>query len=225
MNIILRTAFVVIISFVFMSAAGCAKKQAVKPSGFLDNYSVLKKGREGGVNKIYLKEGIDFKKYKKIILDHVVFYFSDDSKYKGIHADELVKLADAFHSAFAESLGEAYPLVEKSGQDVMRVRIAITDVVPSKPGLNLVRFGVKAVKKIATGSHSFIGNAAMEAEFLDSLTNRQIAMAMDSRGKGDKIRVTEGLTEWGDVEDVFKFWAKRLRIWLDETHGIKSEEE
>ncbi len=231
MKIILRTAFVVIISIVFKFAAGCSKKQAVKQSGLLNNYADLQKGREGGVNKVYFKEGVDFKKYNRIMLDHVVFFFSGDSKYKGIHADDLTKLADAFHSAVAETLGEAYPLVDKPGPDVMRIRIAITDVVPSKPGLNLITtampggFGVKAVKKVATGSHSFIGNTAMEAEILDSLTNTQIALAMDSREKGDKTRITEGLTKWGDVKDVFNFWAKRLRIWLDETHGKKTNDE
>jgi len=163
------------------------------------------------------------------MLDHVVFFFSDESKYKGVHVDVMKELAEAFHTAVAEALGDAYPLVDKPGPDVMRIRIAITDVVASKPGLNLITtampggFGVKAVTKAATGSHSFIGNTAMEAEILDSLTNMQIAMAMDSRGKGDKIRITEGLTKWGDVKDVFKFWAMRLKNWLDETHGVKKE--
>lgn len=230
MKIVMRTSFVIIISFVFMFAAGCAKKQAVKESGFLDNYADLKEGRKGGVNKVYFKEGVDFKKYNKIMLDHVVFFFSADSKYKGVHPDRLQKLADAFHIAAAETLEGSYPLVDKPGPDVMRIRIAITDVVPSKPGLNLIvtampgGFGVKALKKATTGSHSFIGNTAMEAEILDSLTNTQIALAMDSRGKGDKIiGLTEGLTKWGDVKDVFKFWAKRLKIWLDETHGVKEK--
>ena len=214
-----------------MFAAGCSKKQAVKQSGFLNNYADLQKGREGGVNKVFFKEGVDFKKYNKIMLDHVVFFFSDDSKYKGIHADVLKELSEAFHTAAAETLGDAYPLVDKPGPDVMRIRIAITDVVPSKPGLNIVTavmpggFGVKAIQKATTGAHSFIGNTAMEAEVLDSLTNTQIAMAMDSRGKGDKTKFTEGMTKWGDVKDVFKFWAMRLKIWLDETHGKKTNDE
>ena len=68
-------------------------------------------------------------------------------------------------------------------------------------------------------------NIPLEAEILDSLSNTQIALAMDSRGKGDKTRFTEGLSKWGDVKDVFKFWAKRLKIWLDETHGKKTNDE
>jgi hypothetical protein len=37
------------------------------------------------------------------------------------------------------------------------------------------------------------------------------------------IKITEGMTKWGETKDVMKFWAKRLRVWLDETHGIEPE--
>lgn len=53
----------------------------------------------------------------------------------------------------------------------------------------------------------------------DPETNTQIGLAMDSRGKDDKTSVKEGMTKWGDVKNVFKFWGNRLRIWMDERHG------
>jgi hypothetical protein len=225
-----RFLFVLSVIFIISFIVGCAKP-AVEQSGFLDNYANLEQGREDGVDKVYFKEGVDFKKYNKIMLDHVVFFFNDDAKYKGVHPDMLKELADAFHLAIAEALEGAYPLVDKPGADVMRIRLAITDVVPNKPSLNYATtilpggFGVKGITKVTTGSHSFLGNTAMEAEVLDSLTDTQIALAMDSRGKGDKISAKEGLTKWGDVKNVFKFWGQRLRIWLDETHGIMTNDE
>lgn len=225
-----RFLFVLSVIFIFSFVAGCAKP-AVEQSGFLDNYTNLEQGGEDGVDKVYFKEGVDFKKYNKVMMDHVVFFFSDDAKYKGVHADELKELSDAFHVAFSTALEGHYPLVDKPGADVMRIRVAITDVVPNKPSLNYATtilpggFGVKAITKVTTGSHAFLGNTAIEAEFLDSLTNTQIALAMDSRGKGDKTNVKEGLTKWGDVKNVFNFWGERLRIWLDETHGIMTNDE
>ena len=206
--------------------AGCASKEVkhTSYSGFLKDYPTFKPGPEGGADIVYFKEGVDYKKYNKVMMDHVVFYFKKGSEYDGIHLDELTKLADAFHESVFESLNGAYPVVNSPGPDVMRIRVAITDVVPSKPGLNIVTtampggFAVKGIKKAATGSHSFIGNTAMEAEILDSMTNERIAVAIDSRAKGDTFRITEGMSKWGDVKDVFKFWAKRLKLWLDETH-------
>lgn len=231
MNTVLRIIVFVLVCFSLTVTAGCAKKQQVKKeySGFLTTYPKFEPGPEGGAKEVYLKEGVNFKKYNKVMMEKVVFYLSHDAEYKGIDPDDLKKLADAFHEAVTEALGSAYPLVDTLGPDVMRIRLAITNMEPSKPGLNLVvtampgGFGVKALKQVATGSHSFIGDTSMEAEILDSLTNERIAAVIDSREKGDKFRVTEGLTRWGDVKDVFKFWAKRIRMWLDETHGVKKE--
>ena len=47
--------------------------------------------------------------------------------------------------------------MDKPGADVMRIRLAITDVVPSKPSMNYATtilpggFGVKAITKVTTG--------------------------------------------------------------------------
>ncbi len=100
-----------------------------------------------------MKEGVDFKRYNKIMMDHVVLYFKDDAKYKGIHPEELNEMSDAFHKAIADNLEGAYPLVVEPGSDVMRLRFAITDVVASKPGMgtiatvNAYRFSFKYHKK------------------------------------------------------------------------------
>ena len=82
-----RFLFVLAVIFIFSFVTGCAKP-AVEQSGFLDNYTNLEQGREDGVDKVYFKEGVDFKKYNKVMMDHVVFFFSDDAKYKGVHPDD-----------------------------------------------------------------------------------------------------------------------------------------
>jgi hypothetical protein len=218
-----KTIFVVMISVALMIATGCATQ---KGSGFLDDYSGFKKGPRGGADFVYFKEGVDFKAYNKVMMDHVVFYFSKDSKYKGIHPDTLKELSDTFHKAVVEALGDAYPLVDEPGPGVMRVRIAITNVVPSKPALNTITsvvpmgLAISTIKKGVTGTHSFVGQASMEAELLDSLTNERLAAAMDTKA-AEKYKVFKGMSKWGHAKDAFKFWAKRLRNWLDEVHGLK----
>ena len=55
----------------------------------------------------------------------------------------------------------------------------------------------------------------MEAELLDSQTNARVGAAIDERA-GKKLK---GVTKWGATKAAFKFWAERLRTWLDEIHG------
>ena len=57
MTIRLRTVFVVLISFVFMFATGCAKKDQVKYSGFMDNYPVFQPGPEDGIKHVIQDTG------------------------------------------------------------------------------------------------------------------------------------------------------------------------
>jgi hypothetical protein len=103
----------------------------------------------------------------------------------------------------------------------MRLRIAVTDVVASKPGMGAIStvmpigLALSTIKKGVTGTHTGVGQASIEVEILDSMTNERIAAAIDTR-PGGKI---EGFTKWGAVKGAFEFWAKRLRLWLDETHG------
>ncbi len=216
----LEIFYVVIICFALMIAAGCTAKQ-VKHSGFLENYPEFKSGPTGGADFVYMKEGVDFKRYNKIMMNHVVLYFEDDAEYKGIHPEELAEMSNTFHKAIVDNLEGAYPLVEKPGPDVMRLRFAITDVVANKPGMGTIAtvmpigLALSTVKKGVTGTHSGVGQASIEVEILDSVTNERIGAAIDTR-PGGKI---EGFTKWGAVEGAFEFWAKRLRTWLDETHG------
>jgi hypothetical protein len=214
-------ALAIVISIMFFAGNALAKEK-IKYSGFIDNYPEMTKGKKADF--VFKKEGTDFKAYTKIMMDHVVFYFHKDSKYKGIHADELKQLADAFHQAFAEALGDAYPIVGTPGPDVLRIRTAITNVKPSKPGLNTVTsilpvgFALSTVKKTATGTHAFVGAASLEAEFLDSQSNGQLAVIIDAE-TGEKYKVIKGMSKWGHAKDAFMMWATSLREWLDEVHG------
>jgi len=219
---ILKLIPIVMVIFTLPVVFGCAGTQGVKYSGFLGDYSQFKPGKEG-VAQVYIKKGVDFKKYKKLMPDHVVFYLKEDAQYKGIQADEMKELADEFHKAFIKAFGDAYPVTDTPGPDVLRIRVAITDIEPNKPGLSAIStvtpvgLAVSTIKKGVTGKHTGVGSTSMEAELLDSLTNERLAAAVDSR-TGGKL---EGMSKWGSAKEAFEFWSKRLRVFLDETHGIK----
>jgi hypothetical protein len=216
-----RITVIIVVCIILSVGVAQAKLEPKEYSGFLVDYSQLKKGPEDGVAKVYKKEGVDFKQYNKIMLDHVVFYLKDDAKNKGIDPVELAELSEKFHKSVIDTLGSAYPLVDKPGPDVMRVRVAITDLELPNRTLNAITtilpvgLIVSTVKKGTTGKGTAVGEISMEFEFLDSETNQRLAAGVDRRA-GGKI---DSMSKLGTAEDAFKFWAQRLRTRLDEIHG------
>ena len=211
--------FIFALSFLF--TGGCALF-GQKYSGFLQDYPEMLSGGEGALDQYYIKEGVDIPYYKKIMLDHVVFYFNEDNEYKGIHADELKELADAFHSAMEDSLADAYPLVLNPGPGVVRIRTAITNLAPDKPDQGEVKSVLPSdthISKIHKRlcSSVTVGKAAMEMEFLDSMTNERLAVVVDMQG-GDKGEATQSLDKWEEAKKAFAFWGKRIRLFLDKAN-------
>jgi hypothetical protein len=215
MNGLLKTTFIFIAIVTLMVATGCAKPK-VRQSGFLGEYPPFQQGPKGGADRVYSREGVDFTVYKKIMMDQVVFYLKKDTKHHGVNPDSLEKLADEFHMAMADALKGSYPIVDKPGADVLRIRFAVTNIVPSQI---LMR---PTGSSLSAGVSTFVsvGDASIEAELLDSLTNKRIGAAMDRR-IGTETQSTAAMDEWKDIKEAFRFWAQRLLTWLDETHGRK----
>jgi len=219
MRFVAKGLVIILAGFVL---TGCAGTPQTQHSGFLKNYPPFQPGPSDGVDQVYTKPGVDLSKYRRVMLDEVQFYLKKDAAYQGIQADELTKLTETFHRAVFEALGTAYPIVSEPGADVLRIRLAITDIELSNPamsGMTTVMpagLAISAVKKGVTGSHTGVGGASMEAEFLDSMTNERLVAGIDTFS-GSKI---SGLTKLGATKEAFEFWAKRLRVTLDKVHGV-----
>lgn len=201
--------------------AGCASAPKGAPSGFLGNYPQFQPGPPDGVDQISIKPGMDLSTYRRVMVDEVQFYLKEGAAAQGLQASELQELADTFHRAVFEALGTNYPLVTEPGPDVLRIRLAITDIETSRPAMNgiatvlPVGLAVSVAKKAATGAYTGVGGASMEVEFLDSLTNERLAAAIDTFN-GSKM---SGFSKLGATKEAFEFWAERLRITLDRAHG------
>jgi hypothetical protein len=197
-----------------MFLAGCATTAPPQKSGFLgEYYSNLKPGvGEGGAKLIWIKPGVDFTKYKKVMVDYVIFSFAEDSEYKGIDADEMKKIADAASLALVTAIQKEFPLVGEPGPDVIRIRSAIVDLKQSRPVLSGVTtvlpvgLAVSLVKKGTTDAWTGSGATTAEMMVLDSMSQEVLAAGQDQRAAG----FTERFTSWGSVEDAFKFWGERL---------------
>ena len=187
---------------------------AQQKTGFLHGYyEKLKPGTaEGDPKLMWIKPGVDHTKYKKVMVDYVIFAFAEDSEYKGIDANEMKKLADSASLALVNALKKELPVVSEPGPDVLRVRTAIIDLKQSHPVLSGVSsvvpvgLGISILKKGATDSWTGSGATTAEMMVLDSMTNGVLGAGEDQMAAG----FTERFHKWGSVDEAFEFWGERL---------------
>ena len=206
--------------------------------GFLSDYSKLSpvEGDQGAYR--YVDNAVDFSKYSKLLIDRIKIWYKEDMDYKGIDPDDLKALTDYFHQALVEEVGDDYAVVSEPGPDVLRVRIAVTDLVPNKPEASVVSLVVpfawvadagSGVAKGETGSTAFTGEAIIEMEALDSVSSQQVGAYIDKE-VGKKYQWTKGVgegvssymdaySEWDYTKKSMDIWAERLKTTLDELEG------
>ena len=222
MKTTVKLSMVVVVGLAFMLCAGCASTP--KESGFLNGYyKDLQPGPKDGAKERWMKPGVDFAKYNKLMVDSVVFYYAENSEDKGIDPEQMRELSDAFNLELVNALKDKYPIVADPGPDVVRLRIALTDVKKSKPVLSAVTsvvpvgLAISLVKKGTAGSWTGSGATSAEMEALDSMTSEVILVARDEQTAG----FTERFSKLGSAKDAFKFWAERIRKFMDEARAGK----
>ena len=209
-----------------------------QPKGFLSSYSKLTPKEEGKDTYLYVDQSVDFTKYSKLLIDRIKVWYKEDSDYKGIDPDDLKMLTDYFHQAIVKSAGDDYTIVSEPGPDVLRVRIAVTDLVPNKTEASVVSLVVpfafvadagSGVAKGDTGSTAFTGEATIEMEAMDSVSSQQIGAYIDrevgkkydwSKGIGEGVSsYAKAYSKWDYTKQAMDVWAQRLKTTLDELEG------
>ncbi len=184
--------------------SGCAKTPPY--SGFLKDYSLLQQDPEDQSLLWWEKDDVNWKRYTKLMLDPVVVYFHPESQDRQIEPDVLKMLCDYFRESVIEQVQDVYPVVEQAGPEVLRIRAAITDLIPTNPVVN-------AVSLVGVGLPVDMGGASMEAEFLDSLSAEPLGAVVDQK-KGLPVNpgdIVDGFTTWGHAQQALDDWAELLR--------------
>jgi len=199
---------VILMAVAVVFIAGCAA--APPGSGFLKDYSKLKTDPDDESLKWWEKPGVDWKRYHKLMIDPVVVYLHPESENKQIEPDVLKEMTDYFRKVVIEEVKDTYPVVDKPGPDVLRIRAAITDLIPANPFVNIVMTAGVAVPVD-------MGGASMEAMFIDSTTNELLGAVVDCK-KGtpvDDLNMFKGFTTWGYAKGAFRDWAQLLKESLE----------
>jgi hypothetical protein len=203
-----RSNLVVLVVLTLALLGGCATTPP-DATGFLGEGWQLQPDKYGKAGLLWAeKPGFDWQRYRRVQLDPVLVYYHPRAGSRAIQPDELQKLAEYFREAVVTELAGSYPVTKESGPDVLRVRAAITDVVPANPALN-----------VATTLVAFVpldlGGAAIEAEFIDSVSGERLA-AMVERKRGSPVDLKGGFTELGHARTAFREWSVDLK------HALKT---
>ena len=99
----MKKMFLLIMGVMFL--ASCATTAPSK-SGFLgDYYKNLAPAPGGAVAKMrWVKPGVNFTKYKKVMVDYVVFALADDSESKAISGEEMKEPGGATTRALVNAI-------------------------------------------------------------------------------------------------------------------------
>jgi hypothetical protein len=193
-------------------------RKEIKFSGFLgDDYSKMKKGNGDSAAYSWVKEGVDFSRYNKFIIEKPVILLTAEKDGKvAVDPDDLKNLSDSFRKKLVEELQDGYSVVEQPGEGVLRIRPAITSV----KGTSVANVASKLLVSVNVDT----GHAVMEAAAEDSVSGERLAAAVDGR-EGSRIGMVSGYTKWGHTKAAFSAWAKRFKERVDEWHGVKKTAE
>jgi hypothetical protein len=192
-------------------------------SGLLSDYSRLRPGGKDQAQLIYIDQSADWKKYDKIIIQPLEC-LANQQKTGGISAGDQQAICNYASSVLRNDLSQHFAIVDRPGPDVMILRVALTNAQPATPGLRTISTVVpqirllNKVKELATGSYAFVGSAQGEAEVLDSVTHQQIAAWVGRRAGGSSLE-TAAQWQWGDADNIIKYWAQHLTERLVQLHS------
>ncbi len=199
-----------------ISIAGCAdttRDRNVHYSGFLGEYSSLVKGDDKQAERRYLRPGVDWGSYDRVLLDPVMLWRGDKSRRDGVSSQVAQAMMDYFYQVIYKDLEEqGLDMVTSPMPDTLRVQVALTKLKESHVVLDVVSTVVpvglvlSGLDKAITGKPAFVGEAEIEYKVKDAVSGELLAAGVDHR-VGGKFLQASHLTSWGEVQDMMKLWA------------------
>lgn len=172
-------------------------------SGFLDDYTLLRPGGPDEVRLVYRNPAADWHRYHSVMLEPVAIWRSGRKSLDPVPQDDLLRLAHDFEQAVRARLGRSFRLVDRTGPNVLRIRLAITDARATDAVLDVctVPCGEEAPP---TGSGP-----------LDAETGTLLAQGIDGPRRAD----APPLDTWADIDRGFARWADRVCARLEARTG------
>lgn len=190
-------------------------------SGFLGDYSDLSPGLQEDLLLVYRKEEDVLAAYDAFLIEPVLVFFDPSTGGGGVEPGELEELASFLRDRGVEELEDAgFEIATEPGPRVARVRAAITQVKPIRPGRNLGSKAAGMTVGIGLLVPSVdVGHAAIEVEILDATSGERLVAVVASREGRRFFNLRNSSKRWGDTKAALAKWAKEFRRRLEELHG------
>ena len=173
--------------------------------------------------KVWFKDGVDFKRYKSIYIPAVNTDYLLQSNWwqqnfrQGQMQEDLAIMAQYMQQELkppsATILNSRFQVVDAPQKDSLTLELALTELVPSNVALSVLEYapygGGTAVRVMerATGAESTV---AFEAKMKDSTTGDTVAMFADRQVKKIRIVDFKAFTWYGHGKDIINEWAEQF---------------
>jgi hypothetical protein len=213
----MKTSFIKIslATLCFSGLLGCATTQqapdAVR-SGFLGDYSQMRPGKGDQALLTYKNPRAAWGMYSKVMISPVMVFMAPGAELRDDSREEQRMLANYFASALRENLAKNFTIVDRPGEDVLRIRAALTDGDQSEVVLDTIStimpigLALSTLKRASFGSDSAVGFAQAELEVLDSRSSTRLAAAVDKRYGTKALRSKFG--SWNHAKEAMDHWAE-----------------
>lgn len=196
-------------------------------TGFLGDYSSLREGADDQALLRYIKPGVNFRQYNKVIVDPVTIWTNPDSDLAKLSHTEKRKLADRFYAHLITEISELTTVTNQPEYGTIRIQVALTDAEKSRAVLDTVStvvpvgLAASTVKEIFTGQAAFTGSTGMEIKVSDAVTGDILAAAVDKR-VGNKHLGLSTFSQWGDTDSAMEYWSQLISYRICQYRGQRN---
>jgi len=209
----------------FCVLAGTAAAEAPKFSGFLGDYSQLESRSDPDLvyNYRYVRPGTDWKAYGGVMVETVKVYLKPGAQSPGFDPHDLEALSEHFEHSLLRELGGDYAVVQEPKPGAMRLRIAITEVVPvqTRQSKGVDYLPILLIGRALKGRSISVnvGSVAIEAELIDESSGERLAAVVSSKIAAGADADGKRPSTWQEAQESMDFWAHRLRLFLDDARA------
>ena len=201
-------------------------------SGFLTDYARLAPVQGGDGIRCWRQANANWRGYDKILITRMQVTLKP-GQVKSIDPTDLKALLDYFHGALVKDLRPQFQVVDKPGPGVLVMRIALTDLTPTRVTDSLIgtatpygfvaEIGSGAATGLPVGATPYLGETGIETQLRDGVTNAVIAECEDTEvGRKYAADVNAGasgaatawvngylssFSSWQYAKDAFDKWA------------------
>ena len=161
---------------------------SVRRVGFLTDYSRLQPMPGGGGLLCWRNAGTNWKQFDKVMFERIQVFLKPGSM-QSIDPTDLKVLIDYFHNDLVKATQPEAQVVTAAGPGVLRVRIALTDLVPTNTLASLAgtatpygfvaEIGAGAATGRPVGSTPYLGQTGMEVQFRDGASGQIVGECAD----------------------------------------------